>query len=628
MADGVSAAPAVGAGSPTLAGQQQQQTMAAPENFFIMCDQVQLENIKATGKQKLNILINSNADNFYKLPEGIGKADLSGKRPTAIAAALEDLTGHMLGLVIPGHVMILQKVDNLESVMFQATSDLNKILDQLTFYTEDHKRMTKSMKDMVDSKALSDQVNTNILKELKSEVCKSNEEIKKLRNELFLNKETNRGQRPENFAQQDQSQGDQDQGRGRGRGGRGGRGRGGRSRNYLGPNGSERHPYPERIPHIIGGGAAFDENCSSNRFFTDGNGRPPSQRREQAAKGPEMAAGANNIEEESGWSIDDPDPSNPRVNDYKSDQNKNKGNRPETVPLTKKQLRYAKELIIHKVPSQKEGTYKTEEEFKAKESEILFDLFEELSPTYLGDYGVVIDIEKDIDYSDRFMKHYDEINFGMAPIRLKFYTVKKCNQVQRACKRAECLKGRRPSFHGKFAIPRKYDRSGNLNTNWEEDAKNIASSRPLFYFRPSLPFEDRLTADQAAQARKEREDKKKDPDTIKFKEERKESLSHRVKFGGSRNFGKSEADTASEKAKKENEERLKEIKDKKAKIESERLEQMKLNEKNYPFTVPSNAFAGLFNGNNPNKDKVGVPLESTSSVLPGTNNPDQPCVEM
>ena len=574
MTEGTTAESAVAAGSSGQAGQQQR--MAEPgnsESFFTMCDQTQLDKIKSAGQQRLNILINNNADDFYKLPEGIAKNDLTGKKLGTIAGAMGDLTDHMLGFIIPGQVMMLEKEDKLERDMSQVKTELGKILQQLSYYAEDNRRMAKTIKDMADSRAENDRVHTNVIKELQNDVHKSKEEIVKLRNELFLNKETDRGQRPENSAQNDQSQGDQ--GQGRGRGGRG-RGRGGRGRYYWGPNGSQPHPYPADIAHVPGSGADFDPNSTSNKYFTDNQGRTPSQRREQAEK--DKVNAKNN--DEGGWYDDITEgPSNPKDNNKKRVQNKNKNKKPETVPLTKKQMRYAKEVIIHKVPSQKKGSYKDEDEYRARESDILYELFDDISPKYLKDHGVTIDIKKDIDYSDSFMKHYDELHHGLAPIRLRFHTVKMCNQVIKAAKRAECLNGRRPSFFGKHAIPRKYDNSGNLNANADEEAKRIAASRPAFYFRPSLPKEDRLKKEAE---RKEREEKKNDPETIKFREQRQENLGYRVKFGKSRNFGKSDADIASEKAVQEKEKRLKEIREKKAEKEKERMENLKVTNKNFP----------------------------------------------
>lgn len=413
---------------------------------------------------------------------------------------------------------------------------------------------------------------------------KSKDEITKLRNELFMNNETDRGQRPESSAQNDQGQ--RNQGRGRGSQSRGGRGRG-----YFGPRGSAQHPNPGEIPHIPGGGAKFDENSSSNRMFTDQQGRTPSQRQAEKENG-----ATNNTEEDVGWF--DEDAADPRVhNEKKKGKNKKKGKKPETVPLTKRQLRFAKEVIIHKVRSQVKGSYKDEEDYKDKEAKILFDVLEELSPKYLGDHGVAVDIKKDIDYHDRFMNHNDEKEHGMAPIRLRFFTVKMCSQVLKAAKRAECLKGRRPSFFGKYAIPRKYDKEGNFNASAEEEAKEIAASRPAFYFRPSIPEEDRK---QKEVERKEREEKKKDPNTIRFKELRKESLNLRVKYGKSRNFGKSEADVASEKLLQDKEDRQKELREKKAEKEREkekekreRMEKLNLDTNNFPEIPNKNPFAAI-----------------------------------
>merc|ERR1712083_203674 len=231
--------------------------------------------------------------------------------------------------------------------------------------------------------------------------------------------------------------------------------------------------------------------------------------------------------------------------DPKRNRNKNKNKQPETANMTKKQIRHAKEVIIHKVPSQKKEEYKDENEYKENEANILYELLEELTPKYLHDHGVVVNIKKDIDYMDRFDKHYDEENYGMAPIRLRFKTVKMANKVLKAAKRGGCLKGRRPSDFGRYAVPKKYNNAGILNDKADEEANNLAELRPKFYFRPSLPREERQEKEKE---KEEREKKKNDPETIAFRDRKKEVLDKRVRFGNLRNFGQGEADKISEKS--------------------------------------------------------------------------------
>ena len=288
--------------------------------------------------------------------------------------------------------------------------------------------------------------------------------------------------------------------------------------------------------------------------------------------------------------------------------------------MTKKELRYAKEVIIHKVLSQKAGDYKDEDEYKEKESVILYDLLEELSPDHLGDQGVVVNIKKDIDYMDRFEKHYDEETYGMAPIRLRFKTVKMCNKVLQAAKKAGCLRGRRPSHFGKYAIPKKYNNAGILNDKADEEAERLAGLRPAFYFRPSLPREERLEKEGE---KKKRNELKNDPDTIAFRERRQAALEKRVRFGKSRNFGQSEADKASEKLVQERENHLKEIREKriakeKERIEREkekereRLENLEVNNKNFPHNLgPTPETSGAVGGQRPRTGKNGDQHETS-----------------
>ncbi len=602
MADSTAASSAaVADGSERATTKQVVAESGKKEGIFSMCDDAKLEKFKTTGKSRLKLLINNNAGNFYKLPERIVDNDLTGHRPTSIAKAITELNEHLLSFIVPGQIMMLDKEDQLERDMSQVKSVLNLILDQMTYNTENEKRMDAKIKEMTDSRAHQDQENTRIIEELKSEVKKANNEITKLRNDLWMDNQTDRGQRRGN---NDQRLSDQGLDRGRGRG----RGCGGRGGNYSGPNGSQRHQDPAHIPHVPGGGADFDPNSSSNKYFTDRQGRAPSQRREQAeANTGDTVNTENNADEGIGWPDDDIEGHANHINNENNKGQNNSGNR--GPPLTKRQMSFAKELIVHGVSSQtipetfenEEDKKAFEEKYKAKESEILYEVFEELSPKHLGpSFGVVIDIEKDIDYSDRFTRHVDEIKHCRAPIRVRFFTIKKCKQVLRAAKRAECLKGRRPSYYGKYAIPRKYDRSGNLNVKAEAEAAEIAASRPIFYFRPSIPYEERK---RKIDEKAERIEKKKDPANIKFAEQRKQTLDFRVRFGTARNFGKSTADTASKEALEENEKRIKELSDAKAAKDKEKAENLKLNEINYPGIKTKNPFDPLKGQNKIDKTK-------------------------
>ena len=436
---------------------------------------------------------------------------------------------------------------------------------------------------------------------MQSDAVATKAEIVGLRREIFLLRETDRGQRPAQASQDqnDQANRDQSNGRGRGRGSsRGGRG----PPAYGGPKGSQGRSDPWNLPHVTGTNAPFDPNSSSNKYQMDGQGKTPSQRREEERTKNIYGNGTSGVND-TGMDHESEDTQNNQgFQDSKKSRSKKGNMQPETAHMTKNQLRHAKEVIIHKVKSQKKEDYKDENEYKEKEADILYDLLEELTPKYLGDHGVVVNIKKDIDFMDRFDKHYDEENGGMAPIRVRFHTVRMCNRVLKAAIRAGCHKGRRPSDFGMYAIPKKYNSAGILNDKADEDAKRLADLRPAFYFRPSLPREERLEKEDE---RKKREEKKNDPETKEFRERRKENLDKRVKFGNSRNFGQGEADKASEKSVQERENYLKEIREKKAakrqeEIEREkaeekrRLDNLRVNNVNFPQAGPGAGPGGPF----------------------------------
>jgi hypothetical protein len=342
----------------------------------------------------------------------------------------------------------------------------------------------------------------------------------------------------------------------------------------------------------------------------DGQGKTPSQRREEESNKNIYGNGTSGVNDTGMDHESDSTQNNQGFQDPKKSRNKKGNKQPETVHMTKNQLRHAKEVIIHKVPSQKKDDYKDENEYKEKEADILYDLLEELTPKYLDDHGVVVNIKKDIDFMDRFDKHYDEENGGMAPIRVRFHTVRMCNRVLKAAIRAGCHKGRRPSDFGLYAIPKKYNSAGILNDKADEDAKRLADLRPAFYFRPSLPREERLEKEEE---RKKREEKKNDPETKEFRDRRKETLDKRVRFGNARNFGQGEADKASEKSVQERENYLKEIREKKAAKKQEEIEREKAEEKRRLDNLRVN------NGNFPQAGQGAGPGGPFDSLIPGKN---------
>ena len=134
----------------------------------------------------------------------------------------------------------------------------------------------------------------------------------------------------------------------------------------------------------------------------------------------------------------------------------------------------------------------------------------------------------------------------------------------------------------------------------DEEAIKLAELRPKFYFRPSLPREERQEKEKE---KEEREKKKNDPEAIAFRDRKKEVLDKRVRFGNLRNFGQGEADKISEKSIKEREDHWKEIREKKAakekerkereeEKERERLEGLKVNKVNFPHNLQSSSGSG------------------------------------
>ena len=612
------AEPAAVADAAVAAKQIQEKLPGKTEkSFFAMSDKDKLQKIKEFGQERMNLMINDHADDFYNFQsEDVMNADLSGKRTTCIAEAIKAQTEHLLGFLMPGQVMMLLKEDKLESDLASMKTDLTNVLGQLSYYREENKSHKKEIKAVVETsshlvRTMSDrsQEQINVIRQMQSDAVATKAEIVGLRREIFLLRETDRGQRPvqANQDQNDQANRDQSNGRGRGRGSsRGGRGQPA----YGGPKGSQGRPDPWNLPHVTGTNAPFDPNSSSNKYQMDGQGKTPSQRREEESNKNIYGNGTSGVNDTGMDHESDSTQNNQGFQDPKKSRKKKGNKQPETVHMTKNQLRHAKEVIIHKVPSQKKGDYKDENEYKEKEADILYDLLEELTPKHLDDHGVVVNIKKDIDFMDRFDKHYDEENGGMAPIRVRFHTVRMCNRVLKAAIRGGCHKGRRPSDFGLYAIPKKYNSAGILNDKADEEAKKLADLRPAFYFRPSLPREERLEKEEE---RKKREEKKNDPETKEFRDRRKETLDKRVRFGNARNFGQGEADKASEKSVQERENYLKEIREKKAakkqeEIEREiaeekrRLDNLRVTNGNFPLAGqgagPGGPFGSLIQGQN------------------------------
>ena len=574
---GSKVADTAGAADATQPAEEQNIKMAANSNdgLFSMADSDCLKRIQEDGLQKLNMLINNHRGNFYEVPEKIlattetdvynnkqdSKERIAQKRGSAIAVALGELSQHMLGFLVPGQVLMIQKGDNVENMLKNDVSELKKdvkaILEKMTYYKVDHEQMKRVAEREVEI----NKSNQRLLGEALGELTEAKEEIKKLRNDIFLRKQTGRTG-ADHVQEQLPTQNNRNNSQGRG-----GRGGGGRGR-YIGPNGSGGAPDPTQIPHIVGGGADFDENSSSNKHF------------KKPEKEPSMFdPGA--FENDLGY----------EENENQNFQNQRKGRKrkPETVPLSKKEVRFAKEIIVHRVPSLKKEDFDTIKDYRKKEAEVIFQLFEELSPKWLQNYGVTIDIEKDIDWHDRLDKHYESKTYGEAPIRIKFNTIQKCDQVKRAAKRAECLNGRRESYYGKFAKPKEFDSEGNLNDNVEEDAKNKADLRPKLFFRPSIPREER---DKKKEEKLERDKEKNHSENKAWRKEIEEKRENRVFYGSQRNFAKGTADEISAEGKADREKKLAEIATKKALKEKERREKLKVTNESFPNISPKKIRSG------------------------------------
>ena len=588
----------------TVAAKQQQEKMAGKneKGFFAMSDKDKLQKIMDFGQERLNLLINDHADDFYNVQSSmVMEADLSGRRTSCIAEAIKAQTDHLLGFLMPGQVLMLLREDKLESDLASMKADLANILGQLSYYKQENKQIkavVETSNNLVRTMTEKNQEQINVINQMQTAAEENKAQIVDLRREIHLLRETDRGQRPAKPSQDQSDQANRGRSNSRGRGG--GSNRGGRGTPaYGGPCGSQGRPDPWNTPHVTGTNAPFNSDCSSNKFHMDSQGKTASQKREEA-RYKNIYGNGNGSENDTGMdSMPEPN-TDQGFQDPKRSRNKNKNKQPETANMTKKQIRHAKEVIIHKVPSQKKEEYKDENEYKENEANILYELLEELTPKYLHDHGVVVNIKKDIDYMDRFDKHYDEENYGMAPIRLRFKTVKMANKVLKAAKRGGCLKGRRPSDFGRYAVPKKYNNAGILNDKADEEANKLAELRPKFYFRPSLPREERQEKEKE---KEEREKKKNDPETIAFRDRKKEVLDKRVRFGNLRNFGQGEADKISEKSIKEREDHWKEIREKRAakekerkereeEKERERLEGLKVNKVNFPHTLQSGSGSG------------------------------------
>ena len=344
---GSKVADVAGAADATQPAEEQNIKMAANSNdgLFSMADSDCLKRIQEDGLQKLNMLINNHRGNFYEVPEKIlattetdvynnkqdSKERIAQKRGSAIAVALGELSQHMLGFLVPGQVLMIQKGDNVENMLKNDVSELKKdvkaILEKMTYYKVDHEQMKRVAEREVEI----NKSNQRLLGEALGELTEAKEEIKKLRNDIFLRKQTGRTG-AEHVQEQLPTQNNRNNSQGRG-----GRGGGGRGR-YIGPNGSGGAPDPTQIPHIVGGGADFDENSSSNKHF------------KKPEKEPSMFdPGA--FENDLGY----------EENENQNFQNQRKGRKrkPETVPLSKKEVRFAKEIIVHRVPSLKKEDFDT-----------------------------------------------------------------------------------------------------------------------------------------------------------------------------------------------------------------------------------------------------------------------------
>jgi hypothetical protein len=327
------------------------------DGFFSMADPDCLGKIKQMGQQRLNMLINDHGGNFYEVPEKImteyedfdcyqnrqdSKEFICKKKEGKVTVALADLNKHMLNFLVPGQVLMIQKAENVEDMLTNDMSDLKKdvraILQQLTYYKEDHAKM-KNAAERSDEVA---QSTLKLMKDLQNDFIEAKKEIVKLRRDIFLREQTGRSGLDLNQGPS-QNVPNQDQSRGRGGRGRGGRGRGG----YEGPKGNWGASDPTKIPHILGGNAAFDPNCSSNRFF-----KKPAEKTENADLESEMTSGSH-----AGHVGGAPDPGMYDEEGGKDFVQPNANRRKN--PLTKKEMRFNKEVVVHKVKSLKKTEYST-----------------------------------------------------------------------------------------------------------------------------------------------------------------------------------------------------------------------------------------------------------------------------
>ena len=159
----------------TVAAKQQQEKMAGKneKGFFAMSDKDKLQKIMDFGQERLNLLINDHADDFYNVQSSmVMEADLSGRRTSCIAEAIKAQTDHLLGFLMPGQVLMLLREDKLESDLASMKADLANILGQLSYYKQENKQIkavVETSNNLVRTMTEKNQEQINVIRQMQND---------------------------------------------------------------------------------------------------------------------------------------------------------------------------------------------------------------------------------------------------------------------------------------------------------------------------------------------------------------------------------------------------------------------------------------------------------------------------
>ena len=520
----------------------------AEGTFFGTCSEEKLKDIRGIAKTKLCRVVQEHQGNFFDIPDTIldvyedwdlgidpkaSKPATVAKLEKSVAEMIRRLGHHLLGCLVPGQVVIIEQLEEVRKENSQLRSGNDQILAELNSskaQIEVLRRVQTAQTERINNNAESMKDHTRDLKLVGLEVNNLREELYQIVHQNKLPGQAKGKVNQEN--------------------------RGIRMR----------QPEPEikkdRSGNILPGGGYDDLQCSNglrNKFDTSGFNIDEPEHAEPEAwphQGGYLGPKKSNNDKKKGKSSGD------QGNQGNQGNQRNQRRKPETekVQLSNNERWAAKEVLIHKKAHQSTTEFKLE-----KEAESVSKALEELKIEYLGSqWGVDVDIDKDINYHDRIEGHHDEKN-GCQPIRLRFHTITICDKVKKAAKRAGCLYSRRPVNWGKYAEPYARDLKGHKITPDPEAIKK-AKGRPDFFFRPSLTKEQRLKikSEKERNGGSENSEKK-----TEWKAKVEERNARKCKYGNIRNFDNCDADLVAEDDKRKISERKR--KEQEDKTERERV---------------------------------------------------------